>query len=73
MLKQGYWLTEHLAISLILKEAPSKYARSFIYTEQDDGDLTYFLIYHLDVIRRALLALDRYLEKKTLEIQRARA
>jgi Fic family protein len=73
MLKQGYWLTEHLAISLILNQAPSKYARSFIYTEQDDGDLTYFLIYHLEVIRRALVALDDYLHKKSLELQRARA
>lgn len=72
MLKQGFWLTEHLAISLILKQAPSKYARSFIYTEQDDGDLTYFLIHHLDVIRRALVALDEYLLKKTSELQRAR-
>lgn len=73
MLKQGYWLTEHLAISLILTQAPSKYARSFIYTEQDDGDLTYFLIYHLEVIRRALAALDGYLHKKSVELQRARA
>lgn len=73
MLKQGYWLTEHLAISLILNAAPSKYARSFIYTEQDEGDLTYFLLYHLDVIRRALLSLDQYLNKKSLELKRARA
>jgi Fic family protein len=73
MLKQGFWLTEHLAISLILKEAPAKYARSFIYTEQDDGDLTYFFIYHLDVIRRALESLDRYLHKKTIELQHARS
>ena len=73
MLKQGFWLTEHLAISLILNQAPSKYARSFMHTEQDDGDLTYFLIYHLEVIRRALVALDEYLHKKSLEMQRARA
>lgn len=73
MLKQGYWLTEHLAISLILKEAPAKYARSFIYTEQDDGDLTYFFIYHLDVIRRALEALHKYLHKKSVELQHARS
>ncbi|WGI35741.1 Fic family protein [Mycolicibacterium aubagnense] len=73
MLKQGYWLTEHLAISLILKDAPSRYARSFVYTEQDDGDLTYFLIYHLEVIRRALLSLDGYLHKKALELQHARS
>ncbi|WP_198952048.1 Fic family protein [Mycobacterium sp. AT1] len=73
MLRQGFWLTEHLAISLVLNQAPSQYARSFIHTEQDDGDLTYFLIYHLDVIRRALVALDEYLHRKSLELQRARA
>ncbi|MDQ2638726.1 MAG: Fic family protein [Actinomycetota bacterium] len=73
MLKQGFWLTEHLAISLILKDAPAKYVRSFILTEQDDGDLTYFFLYHLDVIRRALVALDQYLHRKTLELQRARS
>jgi Fic family protein len=72
MLKQGYWLTEHLAISRILKQAPSKYARSFLYTEQDDGDLTYFLMYHLQVIQRALGELEKYLSRKTLELQRAR-
>ncbi|SEH48602.1 Fic family protein [Mycolicibacterium rutilum] len=73
MLKQGFWLTEHLAISLILKDAPAQYARSFILTEQDEGDLTYFFLYHLDVIRRALVALDKYLHRKTLELQRARS
>jgi Fic family protein len=73
MLKQGYWLTEHLAISRILKDAPTQYARSFMLTEQDDGDLTYFFLYNLEVIRRALMALDEYLHRKTLELQRARS
>lgn len=73
MLKQGYWLTEHLAISLILKDAPAQYARSFILTEQDEGDLTYLFLYHLDVIRRALEALDKYLHRETAELQRARS
>lgn len=73
MLRQGYWLTEHLAISMILKQTPSQYVRSFMHTEQDDGDLTYFLIYHLGVIKRALVALDDYLQKKTVELQRSRA
>lgn len=72
MLGQGYWLTEHLAISRILKHAPAKYARSFLYTEHDDGDLTYFLMYHLQVIQRAVAELDEYLNRKTLELQRAR-
>lgn len=72
MLKQGYWLTEYLTISKILKAAPSQYARSFLLTEQDDGDLTHFVIYHLGVIRRALDELNVYLERKVKELRDTR-
>lgn len=72
MLKQGYWLTEFLTISRILKMAPAKYARSFILTEQDGGDLTYFFLYHLNVIRRAIDDLDSYLARKVRELRETR-
>jgi len=69
MLRQGYWLTEFLAISRILKQAPSQYARSFLLTEQDDGDLTHFFIYHLAVVRRAIRDLHAYLAAKAEELR----
>ncbi|MDQ2883572.1 MAG: Fic family protein [Actinomycetota bacterium] len=69
MLNQGYWLIEFLAISKILKSAPSKYARSFIYAEQDDNDLTYFHTYHLSVIQRAIDQLHQYLARKMQEVR----
>jgi Fic family protein len=72
MLHQGYWLTEFLTISRILKNAPAKYARSFVLSEQDDGDLTYFFLYHLDVIRRAIDDLDSYLGRKVKDLQQTR-
>ena len=72
MLRQGYWLSEFLTISRILKHAPTKYTKSFIFTEQDKGDLTYFLIYHLKVIRRALNDLDKYLARKSEELTSTR-
>lgn len=72
MLKQGFWLTEYLTISKILKEAPSKYVRSFLLSEQDQGDLTYFFLYHLKVINRALDDLDRYLARKASELREIR-
>jgi Fic family protein len=31
MLKQGFWLTEFLTISRILRKAPAKYAKSFLH------------------------------------------
>ncbi|GAA4025872.1 Fic family protein [Allokutzneria multivorans] len=69
MLRQGFWLTEFLSISRILKGARGKYARSFLYTEQDDNDLTYFHIYHLEVIQRAVQELHQYLARKMEEVR----
>lgn len=69
MLKQGYWMAEYLSVSTILKKAPGRYARSFVYTEQDSGDLTYFYLYHLRVLVRALDELDAYLARKTSELR----
>lgn len=69
MLKQGFWVTENLAISRILKDAPSQYARSFLTTEQDGGDLTYFFEYHLGVIQRAIDDLNFYIARKVREVR----
>lgn len=72
MLHRGYWLTEFLSISAILRAAPSRYARSFLYTEMDDRDLTYFTLHHLNVILRAIDGLEGYLDRKMTELGRAR-
>jgi Fic family protein len=70
MLNQDYWLTEFLPISRLLIQAPSRYARSFLYSEQDEGDLTYFIISQLAVIQRAITDLQTYLERKVAESKR---
>lgn len=72
MLNSGYWLTEYVTISKILKNAPSKYAGSFLLSEDDDGDLTYFILYHLRVFTRALDELQTYLARKSQEIKQVR-
>lgn len=69
MLRQGYWLTEFLTISKILKQAPAQYARSFLLTEQDEGDLTHFFLYHLGVIGRAIDELHDYLARKAEDLR----
>ncbi|MGH8502568.1 MAG: Fic family protein [Gammaproteobacteria bacterium] len=73
MLREGYWLFEYLSISSLLRKAPSQYARSYLYTETDGNDLTYFIAYQLKVIRRSLDALDAYLARKQREIRDAEA
>lgn len=69
MLNRGYWLFEFISISAILRRASAQYGRSYLYTETDDNDGTYFVIYQLEVILRALKALEQYLEKKTRQIE----
>jgi Fic family protein len=73
MRKHGYWLTEYLSISRILREAPSKYSRSFLYTETDALDTTYFLVYQLQVIERAISELHVYLRRKVKQARAVRA
>ncbi len=69
MLREGFWLTEFLTISKILKEAPSQYARSFLLTEEDEGDLTHFFLFHLRVITKAIKELRLYLSTKAQELR----
>ena len=71
MLRSGYWLFEFISISHILRKAPAKYGRSFLYVETDDNDLTYFLVAQTQVIRRAVRELHTYIERKTAETRQA--
>jgi Fic family protein len=68
MLRQGYWLFEYISISRVLKKAPVKYGRSFLETETDDDDLTYFINYQLEVIGHSLQDLEGYLERKMNQV-----
>jgi Fic family protein len=68
MLHRGSWLFEFISISTILRKAPVKYARSFLYTETDDNDLTYFIVAQTQVIRRAVQDLHGYIDQKTTEV-----
>ncbi len=69
MLHNRYWLCEFISISQIILKGPAKYGRAFLYTETDENDLTYFIIYHLEVIRRAVRELHRYIKRKTRELR----
>lgn len=69
MLRSGYWLFEFVSISHAILRAPTKYYRAFLHTETDANDLTYFMVYHLGVIERAMNALHDYLARKAAEIR----
>jgi len=67
MLRSGYWLTEFISISHILRKAPAQYGRAYLLTETDGGDTTYFLIHQLATIRKAIQGLHDYLARKARE------
>ncbi len=69
MAREGYWLCEYISISRILKKAPAQYAESFLYTETDDNDATYFVVYQLNVLTRAIADLHVYLQRKVAEMR----
>ena len=69
MLSRGYWLCEYISISRILRMATAKYAKAYLYTETDENDLTYFVLYQLQVIERAIDDLQQYLRKKVQELR----
>lgn len=69
MLKSKYWLFEYLSISRILLRAPGQYARAYLYSEIDDLDITYFLVYNLTAIDLAIRSLHAYLIKKQKELK----
>jgi Fic family protein len=69
MRTRKYWLVEYLSISRILRDAPAQYSRSFMFTERDERDATYFIVYQLDVIQRAIDQLHVYLKHKIKEVR----
>jgi Fic family protein len=70
MLRHKYWLCEFISISQIIRKAPMKYQRAFLYTETDDNDLTYFILYHLDVMRRAVDELHEYIRRTASQLRK---
>lgn len=64
LLKKGYWLTEYLSISKIIQDTKNQYEKAFIYTENDENDLSYFITYNLKVMEKAFEALKNYIQEK---------
>ncbi|MFG6208151.1 Fic family protein [Pseudomonas retamae] len=55
MFKNEFAAFRYIAISLLLRNAPVKYGRSYLQTEADELDLTYFIEFQCSVILRAVL------------------
>lgn len=60
-------MTEYLSISRVIAKSKKQYEKSFLYTENDDMDLGYFIDYNLNVLEQSFQQLKEYIQKKQNE------
>lgn len=69
MFKNNYGAFRYIAISTLLRRAATRYGKSYVYTETDDMDLTYFVDYQCGIILRALRRFTETYKNNVLEVQ----
>jgi Fic family protein len=67
VLRHDYWLFEYLALSRTIKETKGQYKKAYVYTESDENDLTYFILYNLTAIEKTIREIQVYLEEQQKE------
>jgi len=70
VLKHGYTVFEYMAVSELIRKSWGQYAEAYLNTENDDGDLTYFIYYKLRIIVRAIDQLGEHLEREEAKVRR---
>lgn len=74
VLKHKYMLFEYMSISKIILKKTAQYANAYLQSEHDDNDMTYFIHFHIEVIKDALEELKRHIlqeKEKNQKIQLA--
>ena len=67
VLRKGYWAFSYLSLSEKILKSPKQYAMAYIYSEQDDLDLNYFIHYNVSKLKLARDDLQKYLKEKIAE------
>ncbi|WKM73472.1 Fic family protein [Klebsiella oxytoca] len=63
LFKCGYTAFKYISISRLLKEASVAYGKSYLFTETDGFDLTYFVDYQCQIVCRATLNFTDHIKK----------
>lgn len=67
LLKKWYWGFSYIPISSVIKNSKTQYNNAYIYSEQDENNLTYFLVYIANKTKQAFEDFEKYLDKKRKE------
>lgn len=70
MFKNDFSALRYIAISILLRAAPVKYGRSYLNTEADELDLTYFIDFQCSVILRAVSGFTEAYRKSLVNTDR---
>ncbi|MBC7773576.1 MAG: Fic family protein [Pyrinomonadaceae bacterium] len=68
-LRHGYSIFEYMTISDLIRKGHAQYPQAFVDTELDDGDLTYFVIYKMNIIARSLEQLSEHLRQQEVRLR----
>ncbi|MGH9879658.1 MAG: Fic family protein, partial [Nitrososphaerales archaeon] len=67
LLKNEYWAFAYLPLSKVIKKSPAQYRDAYVYSEQDDNDLTYFIDYNVRKILQAKRDFEQYVKRIEIE------
>lgn len=67
LLKNNYWLIEYISVSRAIKQSRKSYDNAFLYSENDDSDMTYFLLYIAETFKKSIIQFMEHFEKKMQE------
>lgn len=70
MLRNNYWMFQYLSVSRIIKKSKTQYDNSYLYTEYDDNDMTYFLSYSLKAI---MLSIQEFINHYVIKLEKEQA
>lgn len=68
-MKAGYRFLGYASISTVIRGSRGRYGEAYRFTESDSDDLTYFMMYNLGCIRRAIDSSIAYMDRKLMEQQ----
>lgn len=69
MLKNEYWAFAYISLSEKIKKSHKQYAMAYIYSEQENCDMTYFINYNIKKIKLAQKDFQSYIIRKIKENQ----
>ncbi len=67
LLKKNYWLIEYISVSRAIKQSRKAYDNAFLYSENDDFDMTYFMFYIAETFKESIIQFMEHFEQKMKE------